>query len=140
VDAFDADVVIFAASRQHELGRRVRALLVASAEGHPDRIGGVGSALLLPEVLTKALREGRSDELDELAWVLGHLDLRPIDLATAEMAVALGAAYGMRAAHATHLATAVVAGADKFITNNRRDFPTSIREVEVVYPDALPVP
>jgi hypothetical protein len=30
-----------------------------------------------------------------------------------------------------------VAHADRFITNNRRDFGSSITEVEVVYPDAL---
>jgi hypothetical protein len=31
----------------------------------------------------------------------------------------------------------VVAGADRFITNNRRDFPTSISEIDVTYPADL---
>ncbi len=66
------------------------------------------------------------------------LDLRPVDLTTAEMATELGAAYRLRAADAIHLATAVLAGADRFITNNRRDFPRSIEEISVVHPDELP--
>jgi hypothetical protein len=39
-----------------------------------------------------------------------------------------------------HLATAVVAGADRFITNNRRDFAVSISEVDVTYPEDLDEP
>ena len=38
------------------------------------------------------------------------------------------------------LATAVVGGAEWFLTNNRRDFPQTIAEVNVVYPDDLPEP
>jgi hypothetical protein len=44
----------------------------------------------------------------------------------------------LKGAEATHLATAVVMGADRFITNNRRDFPKSIAEVDLVYPSELP--
>jgi hypothetical protein len=36
-----------------------------------------------------------------------------------------------------HLATAVAAGADRFLTNNRKDFPQTITEIDVVYPDDL---
>jgi hypothetical protein len=38
-----------------------------------------------------------------------------------------------------HLATAVNVGADRFLTNNRRDFPQSIAELKVTYPDLLDV-
>lgn len=48
-----------------------------------------------------------------------------------------GAEYGLRAADATHLATAVNAGADRFITNNRRDLKQDIEEIDVVFPEAL---
>jgi hypothetical protein len=42
------------------------------------------------------------------------------------------------AAYAIHLATAVAFGADKFITNNRRDFSRDqIVEIDVTYPDML---
>lgn len=50
------------------------------------------------------------------------------------------AAPRLCAADAVHLATAVGVGADRFLTNNRRDFPTTISEIEVVYPGDLPDP
>ena len=47
------------------------------------------------------------------------------------------ASYGLRAADAVHLATAVGAGANRFLTNNKRDFPKSITEIDVTYPEDL---
>jgi predicted nucleic acid-binding protein len=138
MDCFDADVLIYAAVAGHELGRRVRALFpVDPVEG--SRVG-VGSVLLVPELLTKPLRENATEELNELSALLGRLDLLPTDQATAELATALGAVYGLRAADAVHLATAVGAGADRFLTNNRSDFSKSITEIEVIYPDELAEP
>jgi predicted nucleic acid-binding protein len=130
VDAFDADVLIYAAAAGHQLGRRVRPLFARP-------MAGIGSVLLLPELLAKPLRDGADDELAALAGLLGRLELLPTDRATAALATALAAAYGLRAADAVHLATAVAAGADRFITNNRRDFSRSIAEIDVIYPDDL---
>ena len=96
--------------------------------------------LLLPELLTRPTRDRADDELAALAALLARLDLRPVDEATAELAVALGAAYGLRAADAVHLATAVGLGADRFLTNNRRDFPQTISEIDITYPDQLSEP
>jgi len=135
VDAFDADVLIYAADARNEMGARIRRLFTTAA---PDADVGVGSVLLVPEVLTLPIRLGASDEVGALSGLLGRLDLRSVDEATASYAASLGAAYGLRAADAIHLATAASAGADRFITNNRRDFPTSIREIDVTYPDDLP--
>lgn len=138
MDSFDADVLIYAAVAGHELGRRVRALFpVEPAEG--SRVG-IGSVLLLPELLSKPLREEAADEFIELSSLLSRLDLLPTDEATAELATALGAIYGLRAADSVHLATAVGAGADRFLTNNRSDFPKSIAEIAVIYPDDLAEP
>jgi predicted nucleic acid-binding protein len=86
------------------------------------------------------LRDGRTDEVHALAALLARLDLRPLDRATAELATALCRSYRLRAADATHLATAITVGADRFITNNRRDFPPTITEIQVTYPDDLPEP
>ncbi len=83
MDAFDADVLIYAALRGHGLGRRVRALF----DERPTV--GIGSVLLLPEVLSKPRREGAYEELAELGALLGRLQLWPVDLVTAELAVAL---------------------------------------------------
>ncbi len=137
MDAFDADVPIYAAVRGHPLGRRV-ADLIGSA--HARTTAGTGSVLLLPEVLGKPLRDGEADEVRILAGFLARLDLRPVDLATAELATSLSARYKLRAADATHLATAVSTGADRFITNNQRDFPKEIAEVDVTYPAELSDP
>jgi predicted nucleic acid-binding protein len=66
--------------------------------------------------------------------------LRSVDPVTAEVATTLASGYRLRAADAVHLATAVVAGADRFITDNRRDFSVSISEVDVTYPEDLDEP
>ncbi len=134
VDAFDADVLIFAASPDHPLGPPVRALFEHADAGRP---AGVGPVLLVPEVLTKPFREGSAGELEALAALLGRLDLVPVDAELANLATALGARYGLRAADAVHLATAVSVGADRFVTNNRKDFDRSITELDVVHPDEL---
>ena len=138
MDAFDADVLIYAAVPGHELGRRVRALFPAEPIKAPS--AGIGSVLLIPELLTKPFRDNATEEIGELSSLLGRLELLPTDQATAELAAALGAAYGLRALDAVHLATAVAAGADRFLTNNRSDFAKSIEEIDITYPDELPDP
>ena len=140
MDAFDADVLIYAAVPGHTLGRRVAALFTSGPLGKEDPPDGTGSLLLLPEVLGKPLRDGRTDEVAALAALLARLDLRPVDRATAEMATALCRSYRLRAVDATHLATAIAVGAERFITDNRRDFRTTIAEIQVTYPDELPEP
>jgi predicted nucleic acid-binding protein len=137
MDAFDADVLIYAAVPDHPLGRRVFALFQAY-EVATGGIAGIGSVLLLPEVLGRPLRDSMTSEVRILAGLLGRLDLRPVDRATAELATSLAAKYALRAADATHLATAVGVGADRFITNNRRDFALSVSELRVTYPAELP--
>ena len=140
MDAFDADVLIYAAVPDHPLGRRVRALFPVQPTTTSGAVAGVGSVLLLPELLTKPMRDGSDTELEALTALLGRIDLRPVDEAIAELATALGAIHGLRAADAVHLATAVAAGADRFITNNSTDFTKTISEVAITYPDELPEP
>lgn len=137
MDAFDADVLIYAAVPDHPLGRRVRALFPNDPVGVTGAIAGIGSVLLIPELLTKPMRGGNSAELEALSALLSRLDLRATDEATANLATALGASYGLRAADAVHLATAVAAGADRFVTNNSSDFAKSITEIEVTFPADL---
>lgn len=140
MDAFDADVLIYAAVAGHPLGRRVRALFPGEPVGGSDPIVGIGSVLLLPELLSKPLRERADDELAELSVLLGRLDLLEVDDATARLATVLGASYRLRAADAVHLATAVAAGADRFVTGNRNDFARSISEIDITYPGDLTDP
>ena len=135
MDCFDADALIYAAVPGHPLGRRVAALFAAAGTGV---LAGAGSVLLLPEVLGKPLRDGAAGEVRALAGLLARLDLLPVDRATAELATALAGRYRLRAADAAHLATAVALGADRFITNNQRDFPADIAEIHITYPADLP--
>ncbi len=134
MDAFDADVLIYAANPQHPVGAAVLANLPPLRDGKPT---GIGSVLLLAEVLTRPTRGGQTDEILVLAVILSRLELKPVDRATAELAVTIGATYGLRAADAIHLASAVNAGADRFITNNKKDFPKSIAEIDITYPEDL---
>ncbi|HRW36207.1 MAG: PIN domain-containing protein [Acidimicrobiales bacterium] len=140
MDAFDADVLIYAAVADHPLGRRVRALFPTEGPAAGAPTAGIGSVLLVPELLSKPMREGTTVEQQALAALLGRLDLRPVDARLAELATALAAAHRLRAADAVHLATAVSVGADRFITNNARDFGKEIAEVEITYPADLPEP
>lgn len=140
MDAFDADVLVYAVVRDHPLGQRVRALFPPGPVSTSGAVAGIGSVLLVPELLTRPLREGATDELEALGALLSRLDLRPTDEATAELATALGATYGLRAPDAVHLATAVGGGADRFLTNNHTDFPKAINEIEITYPADLPAP
>lgn len=133
--ALDADVLIYAAAEGHPVGARVAELFA----GTGAEAVGTGSVLLLAEVLTKPMREDpESDETAALISFLSRLELHPLDEPTALLAVALGVSYGLHAADAVHLATAVNVGADRFLTNNRKDFPSAITEIEVLYPDLLP--
>lgn len=137
--AFDADVLIYAAVPGHPLGARVAALFQADPASPTSTKVGIGSVLLLTEVLAKPLRDkGRSDEVATLVGLLSRLELCPVDESTARLALALAVSYGLRVADASHLATALAAGADRFLTNNRKDFPQTITEIDIVYPDELP--
>jgi predicted nucleic acid-binding protein len=138
MDAFDADVLIYAATPGHPLGRRVAALFRSASPGPQNRFVGIGSVLLIPEVLAKPLRDGVPAAAQSLGALLSRLDLRPVDRATAELATIIAARYKLRCADATHLATAISMGATRFITNNRRDFSSSVAEIDITYPDDLP--
>jgi predicted nucleic acid-binding protein len=140
MDAFDADVLIYAGIPDHPLGRRVAALFPAVPVGSAARRAGVGSVLLVPELLSKPLRDEDTAAVTTLSGFLARLDLRPADQAVTTRAAVLGAQYKLRAPDATHLATAISMGARRFITNNRKDFGKSIREIEITFPADLPDP
>lgn len=126
MDAFDADVVICSA-RRDELGFSARRSLDSGSER-------IGSVVLLPEVLSKSIRGGYESEYAILTSVLATFDLKAVDSDIADAATTFGAKYRLKAADAIHLATAVVWGAERFHTNNRKDFGAHITEVEVVHP------
>ena len=136
MDAFDAGVVILAAADDP----RGAPLLAQIHLADPGVAAGVGSVLLIPEtlVLSRAAREPdggeETAEFRRLAEILARLDLLPVTRTIAELAVPLRAKYRLKTADAIHLATAIASGADRFVTNNRKDFKASITEIEVAHP------
>jgi predicted nucleic acid-binding protein len=140
MDAFDADVLVYASIPGHPLGRRVAALFPSVPVGSAARRPGVGSVLLVPELLSKPLRDEDAAAVTTLSGFLARLDLRPADQAVTSLAAVLGAQYKLRAPDATHLATAISMGANRFITNNSKDFGKPIGEIEVTFPADLPDP
>ncbi len=110
----------------------------------PNRItaglyrGVLASTVLIPELLSRPIREERAAEIRQLTFFLSRLELHPVDRSVASLAAVLGARYRLRATDAIHLATAVAMGADRFITNNRRDLDRErVVEVDITYPDML---
>lgn len=77
MDAFDADVLIYAGIEDHPLGRRVAALFPAEPPGGAQRVG-VGSVLLLLELLSKPLKRGDAAALTTLSGFLARDFGRPI--------------------------------------------------------------
>ena len=133
ITAFDTDVLIYAAA-DHPLGRKVAQLF----EGSSGEVGRIGSVLLLPEVLIKPLRTAAfQTETERLFGLLSRLRLISFDQQTAALAVSLAVKYGLKSLDAAHLATAVVGGADRFLTNNSKDFTQTVAEIDIVYPDQL---
>lgn len=125
-DAFDANVLIDATKdRPNSLACR-RALSGSSSR--------IGSVVLLPETLTHPIRTGKTAEYSDLTDILATFELKPVDEEVADASVTLGAKYGLRAADAMHLATAVVWGAERFYTNNTKDFGSHITEIDIVVP------
>jgi predicted nucleic acid-binding protein len=135
MDAFDADVLIYAASTDPQW-HRIRVLFEESGPT-VGRAVGVGSLLLLPETRSKPKREGDERSLRTIDRMLDRLELLPVSKTTARIATELASTYRLQATDAVHLATGIEAGADRFITNNRRDFPKSIEEIEITYPEDL---
>jgi predicted nucleic acid-binding protein len=127
VDAFDSDVLIYLAKKDAR-GNEVARLIDESVREC------IGSVVLLSEVF--GLPADRVDAEDEqrLVEIMGALDLKDVDHETAVLAGVMRAKYRLRTPDAIHLSTAVFWGADRFHTNNRKDFGQHIDEIEIVYP------
>lgn len=128
MDAYDADVVIHAST-----GDPRGSLLAAAVAQHHNTgtAAGIGSVVLLTETLALGDDTPHSSRLRE---ILAALVLISVDSEIARVAASLRAIYRLKAPDALHLATAIVVGADRFVTNNRRDFTSAITEIPIVFP------
>jgi predicted nucleic acid-binding protein len=129
VDAFDADVVIFAAKRDSR--GEVASRLVSAAAASGDVIGSV---VLVSEVFAAPMGVIDETELERLISIIAALDLKDVDYEVADLAGTLRTKYRLKTQDALHLATAVLWGADRFHTNNRKDFGQHFDEIEIVFP------
>jgi predicted nucleic acid-binding protein len=126
VDAFDADVLIYAAKNQAR-GTGVARLI-------DDSVGQrIGSVTLLSEVFGLSAERVSPAERQRLIEILAAIDLKHLDYETAQLAATLRGKYRLKLPDALHLATAVLWGAERFHTNNRKDFGQRIDEIEVVF-------
>ena len=136
MDAFDTDVLIYATSRDHPFRTSILNTVHATA-AMAGGIGGLGSIMLIPELLNKPLRRQANDDVVAIRRLLERLELIGVTEDIAADAAVLAGRYHLRTVDAVHLATASSLGADRFITNNRKDFGKHIAEVAVTYPEEL---
>lgn len=127
MNAFDTDMVILA-SKGDPRGSVLNDAVAGRVDD--DTPVGIGSVVLLTEAL--ALGSSTPHSL-RLRKILSALVLVPVDSNIARVAAALRATYRLTTPDALHLATAIVVGADRFVTGNSRDF-TSVKEIPVVFP------
>lgn len=127
MDAFDSDVLIYAAKRDPR--GDIAARLVGAASP-ADQV--IGSVILVSEVF--AAPDGRINEAERqrLINLIAALDLKDVDHEVADLAGTLRTKYRLKTPDALHLATAVLWGAERFHTNNSRDFGQPIDEIEIV--------
>jgi predicted nucleic acid-binding protein len=96
----------------------------------------LSSIILLPEVLTHPVRQGRNDLVRAYREILlNTIHLIDVNNSIAERAVDLRARYNLRTPDALHVATAWVAGCDALLTNDvgmKR-----VREINVLVLDDL---
>src|SRR3954447_19093592 len=116
----DANIFIYAVEGYAPEEAFLRELLAALEGG---RFTAVTSELSLAEVLVKPLELGREDVVaayTELLTASNRLAVLPVDRAILVEAARQRAALGMRMPDAIHVATALAAGCELFLTNDDR--------------------
>ncbi len=117
--AIDTDVLIYFYEDRKGLGDSAEKILRAIDIG---KVLGVFSSVGITELLTLPLREERQDIVDyyrDDLYNFPNLRIVPIDVTIAENAAKLRAIYGLKTPDALHLATAIVTGAEFFVTNDK---------------------
>ena len=91
-------------------------------EVESGRVYGVASVLAVTECLTLPLRDDEPELVSTYRQVLRafpHLDVVPVTFEIAELGAELRARHGLRTPDALHIATAIDAGAQAFVTADR---------------------
>jgi len=116
----DTMLFVYHFEANERFGEAAGALLAAAEEG---RCRLVTSVLALLEVLVIPKRRGLTElcrRYREMFSSFPNLSVLPIDSAVAEVAAELRAAHAIRTPDALHLATALQARVDGFVSEDRR--------------------
>jgi len=116
--AFDSAPLIYFVERHPDYFDRMLFIM-----RYVDRglIAGVASTMALTEVLVQPLRVGDAALTERYEAILSNshdFRLEPITAAIARRAADLRARYNLRTPDALHVATAIAAGCDAFLTND----------------------
>jgi predicted nucleic acid-binding protein len=115
----EAAPFIYFAERRSGYVAKMRAVFQRVTDGE---VAVVASTITLTETLAKPLREKADDLVAAYRAMLGETPgvlLQPVDSATADRAAGLRARYNLKTPDALHVATAIEAGCDAFLTNDR---------------------
>jgi len=133
----DSMVFVYHFEGNEEFGPAAGRLLQAAEEG---RCRLVCSVISLLEVLVVPKRRGREDLCQiyrEMFESFPHLSVVPVDTSIAEIASDLRATQNLRTPDAIHLATALHAGADAFVSQDARLRNLPLQALQVLPLDQL---
>jgi predicted nucleic acid-binding protein len=118
--ALDTNLFIYVFEQHPEFGEKSKAILEQIEDGF---VAAVASSVSLTEILVKPIREGNLTLEKQYKLLFSHfpnLTILPIDNMVAERAAYLRGKYNIKTSDALIVATALVANADLFITNDQR--------------------
>lgn len=116
----DSPPLIYYIQEHRTFSKVVRPIIEAIARGEKE---GVSSYLTLLELLIMPLMKGREDLAAQYRHLLlksAHMRLLPLEEGVAEEAARIRAGYRFRTPDAIQLASAKLAKADLFVTNDKR--------------------
>lgn len=131
----DSNVIIYYIEGEEESQRLAESLF---ERADALRVELVTSEIAIGECLYGAYKRGRADSVERFESLfedVGLFRLVPVEAETMKQAAKLGAAHGLKLIDAIHAASAIEAGCDALVTNDRGI--RSTEELRVVQlPDA----
>jgi len=118
--AIDTNLFIYVFEQSQKFGEISKKILGHVEEG---RFLAVASAITLAEILVKPIREGNSSLAKQYKLLFTHfpnLSIVPVDNYVAEQAAYLRGMYRIKTSDALIVASAIMAEAELFITNDER--------------------
>ncbi|WP_224725553.1 type II toxin-antitoxin system VapC family toxin [Paenibacillus vietnamensis] len=118
--ALDTNIFIYVIEQHPEFGEKAKGLLEQIEEG---AFSAVASTISLTEIFVKPIRDGNLALEKQYKLLFAHfpnLSVVSVDHAVAERAAYLRGKYGMKTPDALVIASAIIAQADVFVTNDLR--------------------